>query len=1175
MLSLIRDLGTGKIKGYGIFEYDNPNDVDLAIVALNGFVCGQNVIRVQKLGAMPNSMTQKIVKNPVLAMQVKQGREDVMDDQDYDDITAEVHAEADVKNGDYANGSTVPLNRLTTFYFLVEGKGSKLKGLVQKMIVATSDGTQLPKLWDMSGATQRKYSAEEIEAWRKMAQQASSAPERPTDLNRKQLKRWPHQRECLKHCREFLQNTTKMAKRDFFVQMATGTGKSLVMADLLAGISAPKRACVIVPKLDLMEQMAQLLQELFPSSQISRVGTGWPANLSADIFVCVRNSAWQLANLTFDLVLFDEGHHYEPVSTMSGGIARDGQAENLSFDASQPANDVDLVGMTHAQQVLALQAKKRIFFTATLRMNLPDFDFGLRPAIEAGVIQDMEGGWLAQNQHEYLRPGPLQDYSVMVPVLSEGDPRPGLVELIRNLPLSRKILAFCNTVHEAQAFARMLSEAGIAAGHYNGRTGSVKRLDILKSFERPELHGGIRVLVTVDVLSEGVDLPIADSCMFVAPRQGARLRQCVGRVLRKHHAKVDALVIAPPIVRRENGFLTEEAELSRLLSELATADPWFEQSLQTGKRRLSVCAAGIRVDNQEDVLEKAARVLRIHVLPYVLDACHAQCLSAVVWKIHIRQLAAYLTKHGDCLVPQNYTCADGFRLGAWVSVQRFARAKGKLAEDRITELEKLGFVWDVDEFAWDSAMGRLKEYKAEYSDAMVPRAYTCADGFRLGFWVSAQRKARAKGKLGTERITELDKLGFAWDAKQFVWDSMVERLQAYKAKYSDALVPVNYISADGFKLGFWVSNQRQARAQGRLAEERITELEKLGFVWDVIDFAWDSAMGRLKEYKAEYSDSLVPRTYTCTDGFRLGFWVSSQRKARAKGKLAEDRITELGKLGFVWDASQFLWHSAIGRLKAYKAQYSNALVPVNYTCADGFGLGVWVRSQRFARAKGKLGTERITELDKLGFAWDAKQFVWDSMVERLQAYKAKYSDALVPVNYISADGFKLGFWVSNQRQARAQGKLAEDRITELEKLGFVWDVDEFAWDSAMGRLKEYKAEYSDAMVPRAYTCADGFRLGFWVSAQRFAKAKGKLGTERIRELDKLGFVWDVNQHAWDAAIGRWKAYKAEYSQALVPVNYTCADGFRLGVWVSAQRFARSKGKLAKERIAELDKLGFV
>jgi len=126
MMSLIRDLATGKIKGYGIFEYDDPTDADLGILALNGFVCGQNVIRVQKLGgsaqadsapksapvaatAMSNSMTQKIVSNPVLAMQVKQGREigsrpstvvqlinavyqeDLMDDQDYDDIMAEVH----------------------------------------------------------------------------------------------------------------------------------------------------------------------------------------------------------------------------------------------------------------------------------------------------------------------------------------------------------------------------------------------------------------------------------------------------------------------------------------------------------------------------------------------------------------------------------------------------------------------------------------------------------------------------------------------------------------------------------------------------------------------------------------------------------------------------------------------------------------------------------------------------------------------------------------------------------------------------------------------------------------------------------------------------------------------------------------------------------------------------
>lgn len=86
----------------------------------------------------------------------------------------------------------------------------------------------------------------------------------------------------------------------------------------------------------------------------------------------------------------------------------------------------------------------------------------------------------------------------------------------------------------------MLLDSGIAADHYNAQTSAQQRQDILSSFQRREVHGGVRVLVTVDVLSEGVDLPVADTCLFVAPRRGIRLRQCVGRVLRNHPEKVDA-----------------------------------------------------------------------------------------------------------------------------------------------------------------------------------------------------------------------------------------------------------------------------------------------------------------------------------------------------------------------------------------------------------------------------------------------------------------------------------------------------------------------------------------------------------------------------------------------------------------------------------------------------------
>lgn len=146
------------------------------------------------------------------------------------------------------------------------------------------------------------------------------------------------------------------------MQMATGTGKSLVMTDLLAEISPSQKACIIVPKLDLMEQMAQLLEELHPSSHICRVGTGWPANLTADVFVCVRNSAWQLANLTFHVILLDEGHHYEPLAMMADASATDREAAETN---GSTADDLGAAVMTHTQQVLALKTKKRIFFSAT------------------------------------------------------------------------------------------------------------------------------------------------------------------------------------------------------------------------------------------------------------------------------------------------------------------------------------------------------------------------------------------------------------------------------------------------------------------------------------------------------------------------------------------------------------------------------------------------------------------------------------------------------------------------------------------------------------------------------------------------------------------------------------------------------------------------------------------
>jgi len=617
----------------------------LEAIAVGGLPPGSELelISALDLGTVPWSL---------LPIKFKEQLRLPLEDKGIDSLALNLSVAVQAK--DYTN-STVPLNRLTNFHFMVRADNSPLRKLVQSLVVATNESTELPRHWQQfSGAIQRIYSADETKVWRRKAKKEGPKEDGPQRM-RNDLQRWPHQLECLRSCHNFLKN---QSQRDFFVQMATGAGKSLVMADLLADLAPNKRACIIVPKLDLMEQLAQLL-EASVSARVRRVGTGKPADLSAKVFVCVRNSAWQLSNLTFDLLILDEAHHYEPGDELqSSGV--------------------------HARQVLTLDTPKRIFFTATLRRTQPDFDFGLRPAIQAGVIKD---------------------YSVMVPVLTAGDPRPSLVRLIQNLPLARKILAFCNTVHEAKAFTQMLLDAGIPSDHYNAHTAGGHRQKVLKRFQCSERFGGIRVLVTVDVLSEGVDLPVEDTCLFVAPRRGIRLQQCVGRVLRNHSDKIDALVIAPPVVQDAGGMLAEDAELGRLLSELAKADHVFKAALTDGISacgRVTIAADKFASTSPEEI----AQILRIRVFPHALRTC----TGLDRWEIGFQELLAFKAERGNCLVKHNHKTANGFSLGWWVVNQRRANRAGKLSQEKFDRLEAVGFVW--------AARAALAAYPARFSWGM-------------------------------------------------------------------------------------------------------------------------------------------------------------------------------------------------------------------------------------------------------------------------------------------------------------------------------------------------------------------------------------------------------------------------------------------------------------------------
>jgi superfamily II DNA or RNA helicase len=104
----------------------------------------------------------------------------------------------------------------------------------------------------------------------------------------------------------------------------------------------------------------------------------------------------------------------------------------------------------------------------------------------------------------------------------------------------RKTIVFTVSVAQAEAIAAEFRNNGVAAAAVSGETPTEERRRILRQLA----SGAITTVVNCAVLTEGFDEPSVDCVILARPTQSKGLTiQCVGRALRLHPGKSDALVI--------------------------------------------------------------------------------------------------------------------------------------------------------------------------------------------------------------------------------------------------------------------------------------------------------------------------------------------------------------------------------------------------------------------------------------------------------------------------------------------------------------------------------------------------------------------------------------------------------------------------------------------------------
>jgi len=400
--------------------------------------------------------------------------------------------------------------------------------------------------------------------------------------------------------------------------------------------------------------------------------------------------------------------------------------------------------------------------------------------------------------------------------------------------------------------------------------------------------------------------------------------------------------------------------------------------------------------------------------------------------------------------------------------------------------------------SWNFYYGLFERYIAEFNSVLVKRGYKSKE-FDLGNWVIYQRSLNNKKQLSPDRKSRLDSLNFVWDIIDAQWNDGFEEFKNYVKEFDSVLVPAQYRTKQGFKLGSWVGTQRSK--DSNLTPKRKILLDNLGFDYDPIDTQWNHGYEELKKYVKEFNSALVPIEYKTKGRYKLGSWVSGQRSLRDNH--SRKRKILLEKLGFIWHAKDILWVEGYQYLKKYVKEFGSASVPIRFKTKEGFKLGQWVSVRR--GNKNKLKPEQKAQLDTLGFIWDIIDAQWNDGFEEFKNYVKEFDSVLVPAQYKTKQGYTLGRWVGNQRGNK--NSLNLERKNLLENLGFAWDANIAQWNHGYEELKKYVKEFNSALVPSEYLTKDRFNLGSWVVTQRAWNKKNLLSQDRKKLLNKLRFVW--------------------------------------------------------------------
>lgn len=318
---------------------------------------------------------------------------------------------------------------------------------------------------------------------------------------------------------------------------ATGTGKTVMAAvdyARLRGTLPRHRLLFVAHREEILEQSRRTFAYAIRDAAFGEkwVGGARPSRFE-HVFASIQSlnatGFEHLARDHFDVVVIDEFHHAAAPS-YAALLEHVKPRELLGLTATpERADGLDVLRFFDGR----IAAELRLW-DAVDQQHLVPFDyFGVFDGADLTAVPWRRG-----------RGGSGYDADALTNVLTADHAWANrVIEQVRQKvasPTTMSALGFCVTVEHARFMAERFNAAGLTARAVWGDSPMDERRDALAALAR----GDLRVLFTVDLFNEGIDVPNVDTLLMLRPTEsGTLFLQQLGRGLRKAERKASCTVL--------------------------------------------------------------------------------------------------------------------------------------------------------------------------------------------------------------------------------------------------------------------------------------------------------------------------------------------------------------------------------------------------------------------------------------------------------------------------------------------------------------------------------------------------------------------------------------------------------------------------------------------------------